>query len=45
MKKVFIFLLALFTFVFFFNATVFADDADDEIFTDEQISYYRNLGL
>ena len=45
MKKVFIFLLALFTFVFCFNATVFADDADDEIFTDEQISYYRNLGL
>lgn len=42
MKRIIAFLLALITFSFSFSTVVFADD---EIFSQEQIEYYKNLGL
>lgn len=42
MKKIVIMLLSLLVLLMPFNYIAFAED---EIFTDEQISYYKNLGL
>lgn len=42
MKKIVSFLIVLFAFLLPVNAAAFADD---EIFSDEQIFYYKNLGL
>lgn len=42
MKKIVTLFLSLFVFLCSFNIIAFADD---EIFSDEQISYYENLGL
>lgn len=42
MKRIIAFLLALFTLLFSFNAIAFADE---EIFTAEQLQYYKSLGL
>lgn len=42
MKKIIAFLLALFTLLFSFNTVAFADE---EIFTAEQLEYYKSLGL
>lgn len=42
MKRIIAFLLALFTLLFSFNAIAFADE---EIFSEEQLQYYKSLGL
>ena len=42
MKKIITILIAAFTFLCSFNMVAFADE---EIFTQEQIEYYKNLGL
>ncbi|MDE5671341.1 MAG: spermidine/putrescine ABC transporter substrate-binding protein [Eubacterium sp.] len=42
MKRIIACMLALFTLLFSFNIIAFADE---EVFTEEQIAYYKNLGL
>lgn len=42
MKRIIAFLLALFTLLFSFNTVAFADE---EIFSEEQLQYYKSLGL